>query len=356
MCLDSAARPPGWTWTKQPTWYSDRYHWDVWTVVDCFVDETNNVPWYFSDGSAPRVANDGRFYFDAGLWRQVEEHLTKLWLCIDSIVSNPPFILGTGHPTKFNYLHLSSGWDSAQSASSVVEDAKAQVKEYLGFLNWWSSSVTHWGAPLERWMINYIASFRLCSLKKRGVLVDVVQHCRTLNVGHLLAENVPLYYYWMKDMESLPQFLRLSPVILQAYHDTCEALDKAEVFSVEMIGYQSKLDMIKRYDDFFQLQQDPGNMFSPQFADIHSDMKVYMCDFKGWKGRLLIDVDTIAEYSTCYHFTIDESTPGTTVTIWRWRPRVTDTGCNQKAGQEGAGATKETQRGDRKICEIFKGT
>ena len=50
-----AARPTSWTWTKQPTWYSDRYHWDAWNVVDCFADENDSVPWYFSDGSS-RVA------------------------------------------------------------------------------------------------------------------------------------------------------------------------------------------------------------------------------------------------------------------------------------------------------------
>ena len=355
LSSESAARPPGWTWTKQPTWYNDRYHWDAWTAVDCFADEDNSIPWYFNDGSVPRIANDGRFYFDIDLRRQAEDHLTKLWSCIDSIISNPPFVLGTEHPVKFNYLRLSSGWDSSQSACVVAEDAKARVKEYLGFLNWWSSSVTNWDAPLERWMIDYVASFRLRSLKKRGVLVDVVQHCKTLNVGHLLAEDVPLYYYWMSEMETLPQFIRLSPTILQAYHETCEALDKAEVFGAEMIGYQREIDAIRRYDDFFQLRQDPTNMFSPCFVDIPTGAKVYVCDFEGWKGRLLIDADTIEDYTRRYHFTIYEGAPGTAVTIWRWRPRVADTGCDQRAGQEGAGSSREAWRGDREIREIFKG-
>ena len=352
---EAAARPPGWTWTKRPMWYSDRYHWDAWTVVDCFGDENDNVPWYFSDGGAPSVGGDGRFYFDANLRGQAEECLTKLWLCVDSIVSNPPFVVGTEHPTKFNYLRLSSGWDSALSANTVVEDAKARVKEYLGFLNWWSSSVTRWDAPLERWMTDFISSFRLGSLRKRGVLVDVLQHYRTLNVGHLLAEDVPLYYFWMKDMGIHSRFLRLSPVILQAYHDTCEALDKADVFGAEMIGFQDEIEEIKKYDDFFQLRQNPATMSSPHFDDIPARAKVYICDFEGWKGRLLVDEDSVRDYVSRYHFTIDEGSPDLTVTIWRWRPRVQNTGCDQRAGQEGSGATRETRRGDREIREIFKG-
>ena len=116
------------------TWYTDRYHWDAWTVVDCFADENDVVPWYFSDGNFPSAGGDGKFYFDRELQHWAEECLTKLWLCIKSVISNPPFISGTLHPAKFNYLWLSSGWDSAQSADTVSEEAKAHVKEYLGFL------------------------------------------------------------------------------------------------------------------------------------------------------------------------------------------------------------------------------
>lgn len=352
---EAAARPSDWTWTKRPTWYTDRFHWDAWTTVDCFVDESNKVPWYFSEGDTPRMGGDGRFYFNADLQGQAEDCLTKLWSCIHSIVSHPPFVVGTEYPAKFNYLRLTSGWDSAQSASAAVEDAKARAKEYLGFLNWWSSSVTHWDAPLERWMVDFVGSFRLHSLRKRGVLIDVLQHHRTLNVGHLLAEEVPLYYFWMLEMAAHPCFLRLSPVILQAYHDTCEALDKAEVFGADLLGFQNEIDVIRKYDDFFQLRQDPGSMSSPFYADIPSDAKVYICDFEGWKGRLLVEAETIRDYTSHYHFTINEGSQDLAVTIWRWRPRVTDTGCDQRAGQEGVGFSRESRRGDREIREIFKG-
>ena len=62
-------------------------------------------------------------------------------------------------------------------------------------------------------MVDFVGSFRLHSLRKRGVLIDVLQHHRTLNVGHLLAEEVPLYYFWMSEMAAHPCFLRLSPAI-----------------------------------------------------------------------------------------------------------------------------------------------
>jgi len=102
-------------------------------------------------------------------------------------------------------------------------------------------------------MVDYIDSFRLQSLRKQGVLVDVLQHYRTLNVRHLLAENVPLYYFWMNEMGNHLCFMCLSPVVLQAYHDACKVLDKAEVFGADMIGFQDEIDVIKKYDNFFQL-------------------------------------------------------------------------------------------------------
>ena len=187
------------------------------------------------------------------------------------------------------------------------------------------------------------------------MLVDVVQHFRTLNVGHLLAEDVPLYYFWMNGMGDQPRFTRLSPVILQAYHDACKALDKAEVFGVDMIGFENDLGVIRQYDDFFQLRQDPYSMSSPSFSDIPCGAEVFICDFEGWKNRLLTDINTIADYSRRYHFTIDEGVIGTPVTIWRWRPRIPDTGCDQRAGREGSGTSTEGRCGDREIREIFKG-
>jgi len=95
-------------------------------------------------------------------------------------------------------------------------------------------------------------------------------------------------------------------------------------------------------------------MSSPSFTKIPSNSKVYICDFEGWKGRLLSDEGIIVDYAKHYHFTIDKGMPGTPVTIWRWRPRVTDMGCDQRAGWEGPGITKEAQCGDREIRKIFK--
>ena len=203
-----------------------------------------------------------------------------------------------------------------KSANAVGEDAKVRVKEYLGFLNWWSSSVTYWDAPLEQWMVDYVNAFQLHSLRKRGVLVDVTQRYRTLNVRHLLAKDVPLYYFWMAEMSSYPGFTRLSPMVLQAYHDTCESLDKAWVFGAEMVGFQNELELIRDYDEFFQRRQDPYSMSLPAFTDIPPSSKVYICNFKGWKARLLTDTDVIADYLRQYHFTIDEGMLGSPVTIW----------------------------------------
>ena len=61
---ETCARPTAWTWTKEPTWFNQRYHWDAWNVIESFPDENDNVPWYFSDGNSPRISTEGKFYLD----------------------------------------------------------------------------------------------------------------------------------------------------------------------------------------------------------------------------------------------------------------------------------------------------
>jgi len=62
-----------------------------------------------------------------------------------------------------------------------------------------------------------------------------------------------VYYFWQEDADEFPCFTQLSPTILQAYHNTCNTLDKTEVFGEEMMGYQDNMDTIRQYDEFFQL-------------------------------------------------------------------------------------------------------
>ena len=179
-----AARPTSWTWTKQPTWYSDKYHWDAWNMVDCFADETDSVPWYFSGGNSPCESSEGKFHFDPSTRSKAEESLSRLWLCVEAITSNPPFVSGTPHPSKFNYLLLSATWDSMRGAVSLMDDAKGRVLEYLGFINWWTSSISRWEDSLQHWMVDYIAGFRLRDLKKRGVFLDLPAQWQSLNITH----------------------------------------------------------------------------------------------------------------------------------------------------------------------------
>jgi len=251
-CLGGSSIPPpelvawptAWTWTKQPTWYCDKYHWDAWNVVDCFVDKNDTVPWYFGEGSTPWTSNDGKFHFNPALHTKAEDLLSKLWLCIKSIMLNPPFVSGTPHPSKFNYLLLSTAWDSVRGAKSLADDMRRWVLEYLGFINWWSPSISGWDDTLQHWMIDYIGSFKLCDLKKWGVFVNLPRQWQVLNIGHLLAESIPVYYFWQEDTDKFPCFTQLSPTILQAYHGTCDTLDKTEVFGEEMMGYQDDMDTI----------------------------------------------------------------------------------------------------------------
>jgi len=349
-----AAWPTSWSWTKQPTWYSDKYHWDAWNVIDCFADENDSVPWYFSGGNSPWESAEGKFHFDPNTRSKAEDSLSKLWLCVEAITSNPPFISGTPHPSRFNYLLLSAAWDSARGTSALMDDAKGRILEYLGFINWWSSSVSRWEDSLHHWMVDYITGFRLRDLKKRGVFLNLPGNWRSLNIAHLLAENVPVYYFWQEDTDKYPCFTRLSPSILQAYHNACSSLDKTEVYGEEMLGFQDDIDTIRRYDEFFQLRRAPDHITSPAHSDIPPNTVVYICDFDGWSARLLTDPVLIRDYADKYHLSIEVDDRDAYVTIWRWKPRRMDAVNSQRAGVLGSGLSMEVRRSDREIHELFK--
>ena len=120
---ESCTRLTAWTWTKEPAWFSQRYHWDAWNVVESFPDENNSVPWYFSNRNLPRINSGGRFCLDTDLQEKAADSLSKLWLCVESIISNPLFIKGTDYPLQFNPLCLQSSWESPNGVDSVAQEA-----------------------------------------------------------------------------------------------------------------------------------------------------------------------------------------------------------------------------------------
>ncbi|KIJ91334.1 hypothetical protein K443DRAFT_14485 [Laccaria amethystina LaAM-08-1] len=205
-------------------------------------------------------------------------------------------------------------------------------------------------------MVDYIAGFNLRDLKKRGVFLDLPVHWKSLNVAHLLAENVPVYYFWQEDTYNYPCFTRLSPSIIQAYHDACSALDKTEVFGEEMLGFEDSVETMKRYDNFFQLRRAPDHITSPTHADIPPNAVVYICDFEGWSARSLTDSILVRDYADRYHLCIEVDDRDAYATIWRWKPRRTDACGDQRAGVLGSGLTMESQRSDREIRELYKHT
>ena len=312
-------------------------------MIESYPDENDSVPWYFNEGSAPSVVSGGKFYLDTSLREKAMDSLSKLWLCIESVISNPPFVKGTDYPLRFNYLRLQSGWDSAGSVDSLAQEARAKALEFLGFLNWWTASVTHWDSPLQSWMVDFIGAFNLRSLKKRGVFLDLVTDWHHINIAHLLAEEVPVYYFWMEDHAQYPSLTRLSPYILQAYYDACTALDRTEVFAEEMMGYDDEIATIRRHDEFLQRRFPPDHTSSPLFIDIPATATVYIVDFEGWARHPITDFVVVRDYAEKFHFFIDLEMPGGMVTIWRWKPRVSDTGSDQRAGTEGSGVSVEAK-------------
>jgi len=141
-----------------------------------------------------------------------------------------------------------------------------------------------------------------------------------MNIPHLLVEDVPVYYFWMPDHVQYPGLTRLSPHVLQAYYDTCAALDRMEVLAEEMMGYDDKIAVIQQHNEFLQRRLPPDHMSSPLFINIPSTATVYIVDFEGWVCCPITDFTIVQDYAKKFHFSINMEMMGGMVTIWHWKP------------------------------------
>ena len=98
------------------------------------------------------------------------------------------------------------------------------------------------------------------------------------------------------------------------------ALDRMEVFVEEMMGYDVKIAMICRHNEFLQRCFPPDHMSSPLFIDIPATATVYIVDFEGWAHCPITDFVVVRDYAEKFHFFIDLEMPGGMVTIWQWKP------------------------------------
>ncbi|EDQ98479.1 uncharacterized protein LACBIDRAFT_300221 [Laccaria bicolor S238N-H82] len=275
---------------------------------DWFFDLGSSIPWEQGDSEGFIIPGPTRSAIDADL-------VLWSWL-IDEITTHHPFPCDSARPRPYDQGILFQGFSSCEELQAAGAVAKRTAVDYLGFLTWWTVSISRWEADLDAPVADQIKSLRLERFRRRGVLVDLEQHWQEINVTNLLRHGVPIAYPWSPSLSCSPRFRSFAPRILQAY-DERRISTGGEVHSTDFDDWSDEFAVIRQYDRFFQEtcvkgRPDPDVRFD-------DDWDYYVVDFRGWSRRR-IPISVAQEYYVLFASTVDRESQGTTVLFRRWEP------------------------------------
>lgn len=274
--------------------------------------------WFFDlDMSTPWVqGSSGGFTIPEHACSTIDSDLTNWSWYIDKIASNHPFPFDAPCPQPYDHGITCRGFYSSEELQAAGGVVKRTAVDYLGFLTWWTSSISRWEADLDVQVATQIKDLQLHRFHKRGVLVDLEQHWQEINISNLLRNGVPVAYPWPPSLSMIPHFSSLAPRILQAY-DKRQLSMGGEVRSTDFNDWTDEFAAIQRYDQFFQEISDGGRPDPDvQFND---EWEYYVVDFQGWSRRC-IPLSVAWEYYVLFASTVDRE-GYTTITLFRcWEP------------------------------------
>jgi len=213
---------------------------------------------------------------------QIHTDITAWAWCINNICSNQLFPPRTAWPSRFDLGTLIQGFSTLEDLQAVGGVCRCTAVNYLGFLLWWTLSVSHWDANLDCHVVAIVKSLHLHRFHKRGVLVDLECDWHEINMPNLIWHWVPVAYLWMPTLASLPHFTGLSPWVLAAYDQICQSLSW-EVCLSDIHDLDLDFAVIKDFDHYFQ------GIYSGGCPDLdvkfNDDWFYYVVDFQGWSCR-----------------------------------------------------------------------
>jgi len=274
--------------------------------------------WFFDfDMTTPyNHLSTGVFIVPEATRDQIHADITKWAWCVEDICSNDPFPPNTTRPPNFDLgtlMHSFSTLEELQAAGGIC---KRTAVDFLGFLAWWTASVSRWDASLDRHVIAIIKALQLDRFRRRGILIDLERHWQEINLPNLLQHRVPVAYPWTSTLASMPRFTSLSPRVLMAYDQTRSTLTR-EVHSSELHGLSSDFAIIKRFDHYFQ-ELHAGGRPDPD-VEFDDDWSYFIVDFQGWSCRQ-IPLRVARRYYLHFASSVNSGNLSSTVLFRRWEP------------------------------------
>ncbi|KIJ92329.1 hypothetical protein K443DRAFT_135317 [Laccaria amethystina LaAM-08-1] len=309
---------------------------------DWFFDFEMSTPWEELSTGVFIVPEDTRATIDGDL--------LNLTGCIDEITSNHPFPSNSARPPRYDMGLLLRAFDSSEELQVAGCAARRTAVDYLGFLSWWTSSISGWDTELDHHIVAYLKEIQLDRFRKRGVLVDLERDWRHINISNFVRHRVPVAYPWSSSLAVSPRFTILSRIVLQVYDEQRQAAEE-ELLSSALQGLDNEVATMLRFDHFFQ---DVGADGRPDpDMEFNDDWRYYVVDFQGWSRRS-VPLCVAKEYYVRFGSAIGHEDGSTMVLFRRWEPMDNVTTSPQAAQPMSMDGSTSMVRGSLEIRELHR--
>jgi len=100
---------------------------------------------------------------------QIHDDITMWAWCVDNICLNHPFPPRTARPPGFDLGTLIQGFPTLEELQAAGGVCRCTAVDYLGFLLWWTLSVSRWDANLDHHVVTIIKNLQLSRFHRRGI-------------------------------------------------------------------------------------------------------------------------------------------------------------------------------------------
>jgi hypothetical protein len=275
---------------------------------DWFFDFEVSTPW--------KQLATGIFVVPEDTRASIDEDLLNLTWCIDEITTNHPFPFNSDRPPRHDLGLLLQAFETNEALQAAGCVAKRTAVDYLGFLSWWTMSISGWDAELDHHAAAYLKDIQLQRFRRRGVLVDLERDWRHINISNLVRHRVPIAYPWSISLVASPRFTILSPIVLRVYDEQRQAA-QGDIDSSALQEMDNEIETIVKFDHFFQEVCENGRPDpSVEFDD---EWRYFVVDFQGWSRRS-IPLCVTKEYYVRFSSIVGHEDDRTIVLFRRWEP------------------------------------
>ncbi|RDB30866.1 hypothetical protein Hypma_005897 [Hypsizygus marmoreus] len=220
---------------------------------------------------------------------------------------------------EFDKIH-----ENLHMAEATVANIKCYALDGLAFLWYWTSTRRGWKNGVDKGVVEAVEHWITCLPAKRGVLVDLERDWPLIDIANWVANDIPIVFTWTPAIEANPHFERLSPRFLDTVWKVWDAaMDRVDYRSIPLTAipdYQTLFPNVHNYDAFLQNPWQGYVTESNRGYKDYGEYDLHICDFEGWRKRLIVDTDSHHAYLRSFHSKVISTGGKRSIICWHFRP------------------------------------